>query len=127
MVTGVQTCALPICADGHNWSLAANANDYLEKTWPTDYGVAAEVTMRKATVPSQIIKAVLFGSIVQEQALATELMASLPTIINQTFPYLKIITAPTIQAGIKQCVILREWVNGNAISIRLLLPMHCRK
>jgi YVTN family beta-propeller protein len=27
-----------VSADGHNWSLAANANDYLEKTWPTDYG-----------------------------------------------------------------------------------------
>lgn len=27
-----------VSADGHNWSLAANANDYLEKTWPTNYG-----------------------------------------------------------------------------------------
>ncbi|HET6993648.1 MAG TPA: alkaline phosphatase family protein, partial [Chitinophagaceae bacterium] len=27
-----------VSADGHNWSLAANANDYLEKTWPTTYG-----------------------------------------------------------------------------------------
>lgn len=27
-----------VSADGHNWSLAANSNDYLEKTWPTDYG-----------------------------------------------------------------------------------------
>ncbi len=27
-----------VSADGHNWSLAAHANDYLEKTWPTDYG-----------------------------------------------------------------------------------------
>jgi YVTN family beta-propeller protein len=27
-----------VSADGHNWSLGANANDYLEKTWPTDYG-----------------------------------------------------------------------------------------
>lgn len=27
-----------VSADGHNWSLSANANDYLEKTWPTDYG-----------------------------------------------------------------------------------------
>lgn len=27
-----------VSADGHNWSLAANANDYLEKTWPTGYG-----------------------------------------------------------------------------------------
>ena len=27
-----------VSADGHNWSLAANANDYLEKTWPTSYG-----------------------------------------------------------------------------------------
>ncbi len=27
-----------VSADGHNWSMAANANDYLEKTWPTDYG-----------------------------------------------------------------------------------------
>ncbi len=27
-----------VSADGHNWSLSANANDYLEKTWPTNYG-----------------------------------------------------------------------------------------
>ncbi len=27
-----------VSADGHNWSTAANANDYLEKTWPTNYG-----------------------------------------------------------------------------------------
>ncbi|RTL58626.1 MAG: hypothetical protein EKK37_09870 [Sphingobacteriales bacterium] len=27
-----------VSADGHNWSMAANAVDYLEKTWPTDYG-----------------------------------------------------------------------------------------
>jgi len=27
-----------VSADGHNWSMSANANDYLEKTWPTDYG-----------------------------------------------------------------------------------------
>ncbi|MCX6318325.1 MAG: bifunctional YncE family protein/alkaline phosphatase family protein [Bacteroidetes bacterium] len=27
-----------VSADGHNWSTAANANDYLEKTWPTSYG-----------------------------------------------------------------------------------------
>lgn len=27
-----------VSADGHNWSMAANANDYLEKTWPSDYG-----------------------------------------------------------------------------------------
>ena len=27
-----------VSADGHNWSTAAHANDYLEKTWPTSYG-----------------------------------------------------------------------------------------
>jgi YVTN family beta-propeller protein len=27
-----------VSSDGHNWSLAGNANDYLEKTWPTSYG-----------------------------------------------------------------------------------------
>ncbi|MFZ1677600.1 MAG: bifunctional YncE family protein/alkaline phosphatase family protein [Saprospiraceae bacterium] len=27
-----------VSADGHNWSLSANATDYLEKTWPTGYG-----------------------------------------------------------------------------------------
>ncbi|MFN5135832.1 MAG: bifunctional YncE family protein/alkaline phosphatase family protein [Chitinophagaceae bacterium] len=27
-----------VSADGHNWSLGANANDYLEKNWPTSYG-----------------------------------------------------------------------------------------
>lgn len=27
-----------VSADGHNWSMGAYANDYLEKTWPTGYG-----------------------------------------------------------------------------------------
>jgi hypothetical protein len=27
-----------VSADGHNWSTAAIANDYTEKTWPTSYG-----------------------------------------------------------------------------------------
>jgi len=27
-----------VSADGHNWSMAAYANDYTEKTWPTVYG-----------------------------------------------------------------------------------------
>ncbi len=27
-----------VSADGHNWTLAAYATDYLEKTWPTSYG-----------------------------------------------------------------------------------------
>jgi YVTN family beta-propeller protein len=27
-----------VSADGHNWSMGAYATDYLEKTWPTNYG-----------------------------------------------------------------------------------------
>jgi YVTN family beta-propeller protein len=27
-----------VSADGHNWTLGGYATDYLEKTWPTDYG-----------------------------------------------------------------------------------------
>lgn len=27
-----------VSADGHNWSMAAYANDYIEKSWPTSYG-----------------------------------------------------------------------------------------
>jgi DNA-binding beta-propeller fold protein YncE/phospholipase C len=27
-----------VSADGHNWSMGAYANDFLEKTWPTSYG-----------------------------------------------------------------------------------------
>jgi DNA-binding beta-propeller fold protein YncE len=27
-----------VSADGHNWSLSAYANDFVEKTWPTSYG-----------------------------------------------------------------------------------------
>jgi YVTN family beta-propeller protein len=27
-----------VSADGHNWSTAAYATDYIEKTWPTNYG-----------------------------------------------------------------------------------------
>ncbi|HZH95261.1 MAG TPA: bifunctional YncE family protein/alkaline phosphatase family protein, partial [Flavisolibacter sp.] len=26
-----------VSADGHNWSMGAHANDFLEKTWPTNY------------------------------------------------------------------------------------------
>lgn len=33
-----------VSADGHNWSLGAYANDYLEKTWPTGYGRRGGVT-----------------------------------------------------------------------------------
>jgi YVTN family beta-propeller protein len=33
-----------VSADGHNWSMAAHANDYLEKTWPTGYGRRGGVT-----------------------------------------------------------------------------------
>ena len=27
-----------VSADGHNWSMAAYATDFVEKTWPTYYG-----------------------------------------------------------------------------------------
>src|SRR6202012_4449735 len=27
-----------VSADGHNWSMAAYATDFIEKTWPTSYG-----------------------------------------------------------------------------------------
>ncbi len=27
-----------VSADGHNWSMAGYANDFVEKTWPTSYG-----------------------------------------------------------------------------------------
>ena len=27
-----------VSADGHNWSMSAYANDFVEKTWPTSYG-----------------------------------------------------------------------------------------
>ncbi len=33
-----------VSSDGHNWSLGAHANDYLEKTWPTGYGRRGGVT-----------------------------------------------------------------------------------
>jgi len=31
-------CDGEVSSDGHNWSLGAYATDFLEKTWPTDYG-----------------------------------------------------------------------------------------
>jgi len=31
-------CDGEVSADGHNWSMGAYADDYLEKTWPTIYG-----------------------------------------------------------------------------------------
>jgi len=33
-----------VSADGHNWTMGAHANDYLEKTWPTGYGRRGGVT-----------------------------------------------------------------------------------
>ncbi|HEX6507997.1 MAG TPA: bifunctional YncE family protein/alkaline phosphatase family protein, partial [Chloroflexota bacterium] len=30
-----------VSADGHNWTLSANANDYVEKLWPQDYSSPA--------------------------------------------------------------------------------------
>jgi YVTN family beta-propeller protein len=31
-------CDAEVSADGHNWSMGAYANDFLEKTWPSSYG-----------------------------------------------------------------------------------------
>jgi YVTN family beta-propeller protein len=31
-------CDAEVSADGHNWSMAAYATDYVEKSWPTSYG-----------------------------------------------------------------------------------------
>ena len=31
-------CDAEVSADGHNWSMGAYANDYVEKSWPTSYG-----------------------------------------------------------------------------------------
>ena len=36
-----------VSADGHNWSMGAYANDYLEKTWPSSYGFACERNGRR--------------------------------------------------------------------------------
>jgi YVTN family beta-propeller protein len=33
-----------VSADGHNWSLGAHSNDYLEKTWPSGYSRRGGVT-----------------------------------------------------------------------------------
>lgn len=33
-----------VSADGHNWSMGAHANDYLEKTWPSGYSRRGGVT-----------------------------------------------------------------------------------
>ena len=33
-----------VSADGHNWTMGAHSNDYLEKTWPTGYGRRGGVT-----------------------------------------------------------------------------------
>ena len=34
-----------VSADGHNWSTAAYATDFIEKTWPTSYAAAGAATM----------------------------------------------------------------------------------
>ena len=36
-----------VSADGHNWSIGAYANDYLEKTWPTSYGGRGGIRWRR--------------------------------------------------------------------------------
>lgn len=45
-----------VSADGHNWSLGALANDYLEKTWPTSYGRRGGATegMGRRTIANNI-------------------------------------------------------------------------
>ncbi|MDP1843449.1 MAG: bifunctional YncE family protein/alkaline phosphatase family protein [Sediminibacterium sp.] len=45
-----------VSADGHNWSLGALANEYLEKTWPTSYGRRGGATegMGRRTIANNI-------------------------------------------------------------------------
>jgi YVTN family beta-propeller protein len=41
-----------VSVDGHNWSMAAYATDYVEKSWPTSYGGrGAGVVSRKMSTP----------------------------------------------------------------------------
>lgn len=54
-----------VSADGHNW--AANANDYLEKTWPTDYGGRGGQYDAEGNRGIAVLTGVLSGIIVNGQ------------------------------------------------------------
>ena len=77
-----------VSADGHNWSMGAYANDYLEKNWVTSYGGrGGELMMLKAQGKLPIIKMDLSGMIAKEMELPTELMVNLLMITNQISLY----------------------------------------
>ena len=56
-----------VSADGHNWSMSANATDYLEKPGLPVMVTVEAIMMRKEIVQSQIQKKVLSGIIVKER------------------------------------------------------------
>jgi hypothetical protein len=67
-----------VSADGHNWSMAAYATDFIEKTWPTSYGGRGgnydSEGERKVGDPRDGSS----GIIANAQAFPTALTASLP-------------------------------------------------
>ena len=50
-----------VSADGHNWSTAAYATDFVEKTWPTNYSRRGRVWFLKVVARARFPVMVLFG------------------------------------------------------------------
>lgn len=45
-------CDAEVSIDGHNWSNAAYATDFIEKTWPASYGRKGAAPFTEAAIPS---------------------------------------------------------------------------
>jgi Phosphoesterase family. len=90
-----------VSADGHNWSTAAYANDYTEKTGPPAMAAVAVPMILKDRKPLRIPVVVSFGIIACGQASVTAPMASLPMMVSQTFQRWWAGCVPTSPAGTK--------------------------
>ena len=54
-----------VSADGHEWSMAAYATDFVEKTWPLNYRPSKEDVIKypsEGCLRSHFLRAVIFGT-----------------------------------------------------------------
>jgi DNA-binding beta-propeller fold protein YncE len=102
-----------VSADGHNWSMGGYATDYLEKTWPTDYGnrggsYSAEGNREIANNKNGFLWDMCQRNGVSYRTYG-EFMAdngkpNLPVLKNHYCPYF-----PTWNQSIKDTIRFREW------------------
>lgn len=116
-----------VSADGHNWSMAAYANDYVEKTWPTNYGGRGGTYdyegSREIAYPKD---GFIWDYCARAAASVTEAMESLSITARQRSNLWKVITiliTPVLTLAFRICSGLR---NGSVILIRLFPRTLCR-